>query len=155
MKKIIPLLLLLCLIACVNKHEASDKLKELYSSRNIVFDKDTEFCIVLPEVGCSGCISGCVYKILKYKKQFDNTQKKNLIVFTSINSMKMLRRNMEVDNLSEFNCIIDSLGMYLPEGNENIYPLFIRLKDGEISDAITQSPDTNTDIFSEWNIICK
>ena len=155
MKKISSILLLLFLIACVHKTDFIDRLNELYSDRNITFDKETEFCIILPETGCSGCISGCVYKILRNKEHFENTQKKNLIVFTSINSMKMLRRNMQADSLSIFNCIVDSLNLYSIEGNENIYPLFIKLKDGEIIDAIVQSPDLNIDVFHDWNIISK
>lgn len=153
MKKVILLFFLFGFMSCHHETEFVDNLKKLYAERDISFDKATEFCVVLPEVGCSGCISGCIYQILTNKALFDNTQRKNMIVFTSINSKKMLRRNMQVDSIEEFNCVIDSLDAYLPEGNDRIYPLFIKLENGEIVDAVVQSPDTGINVFYDWHII--
>lgn len=153
MKKVILLLFLHCFLSCSHETEFAGNLKKLYAERDISFDKATEFCIVLPEAGCSGYISGCIYQILTNKTLFENTQRKNLIVFTSINSKKMLRRNMQVDSIEEFNCVIDSLSVYLPEGNDRIYPLFIKLENGEIVDAVIQSPDTDINVFYDWHII--
>lgn len=153
MKKVFFIFFLLGIMACRHDTEFSDGLKKLYAERDISFDKETEFCIVLPEAGCSGCISGCIYQILTNKALFENTQKKNLIVFTSINSKKMLRRNMQVDNIEEFNCVIDSLDAYLTEGNDRIYPLFIKLENGEIVDAVVQNPNTDSNVFYDWHII--
>lgn len=153
MRAVILILFLISLCSCRDETETTVRLKNLYAQREISFDKETKFCIVLPEVGCSGCISGCVYQILANKRHFDNSQNANLIIFTSINSKKMLRRNMQVDSIEEFNCLIDSLDTYLPEGNDKIYPLFLRIEDGEIVDAVLQTPDTNIDVFRDWNII--
>ncbi|MCM1110721.1 MAG: hypothetical protein NC336_05900 [Clostridium sp.] len=128
MKFALSILLLIFLSACSLTDDYSESLQELYSSRGISFDKETEFCIILPEVGCSGCISGCEYQISTHKDKFANSQKKNLIVFTAINSMKILRRNMQVDSIGEFNCIIDSVDAYLPEGDNKITPYSSNLR---------------------------
>lgn len=52
--------LLLC--SCTNINDnVTKKVQSLYNSRGIVFDKNLKTCLILPEVGCGGCIDGAVY----------------------------------------------------------------------------------------------
>ena len=67
------MLLRVLLIPCmlISLHSCSDSdttaIKSLYKTRGISFDTDIENCIILPEVGCGGCIAGGVYYILDNK----------------------------------------------------------------------------------------
>ncbi len=147
MKIKILLSLIIFISGCTSHENDTAYIQRLYSDRNIEFDDDTEFCIVLPEVGCSGCISGAIYHVLDNKSSFSNEQKKNLIVFTAVNSQKMLLRNMQVDSLEELNCIVDSEDKYLLNSNDRIYPLFMTIHNGKIVNAMIQSPDNYEDAF--------
>ncbi len=144
---IILLMLFLCGCKFSDKDNDTEQIRKLYSERSIAFDDSTEFCIVLPEVGCAGCISGALYNILENKSSFSNGQKKNLIVFTAVNSRKMLLRNMQVDSFSELNCIVDLENKYLLETNDKIYPIMMTIKNGKVTKAIIQSPDNPEDAF--------
>lgn len=134
---------------CVSSENDKSYIQRLYAERNIEFDDDTEFCIVLPEVGCAGCISGTLYNILENKSSFSNTQKKNLIVFTAVNSPKMLIRNVQVDSLSELNCILDKENKYLLDTKNKIYPLMMTLHNGKITNVMIQSPDHPENVFDK------
>lgn len=151
MRCICKILLILLFFGCSYSDKISDteKIQKLCFERNIVFDDSTEFCIILPEVGCTGCISGTLYSILENKSSFSNTQKKNLIVFTAINSRKMLLRNMQVDSIEELNGIVDMENKYLLDTNEKIYPIIMTVSGGKVTEAIIQSPDNPEDAFSK------
>lgn len=141
---LIPIMFLL-LHSCSDSNTTA--IKSLYKDRGISFDTDIENCIILPEVGCGGCIAGGVFYILNHKESFSPTQKKNLIVFTAINSKKILFRDMEIKSENELYCILDTLNNYLPDGDKKIYPLVLKMNKGEIVQAKYQSPDTDEDIF--------
>lgn len=146
---IIPLIF--CAISsCNNDSVLTNRIKKLYNEREISFDKDVEICVVLPEVGCGGCIASGVFFILNNKAYFSSNQKKNQIVFTAIDSKKMLKREMEITHFDELNCIVDTTNKYLPKGNNKIYPLVLRLKNGQIEDAVLQSPESNA--FENLNL---
>ena len=151
MKHIYKILLIFLFCGCASPDKISDteKLQRLCSDRNITFDDSTEFCIVLPEVGCTGCISGTLYSILENKSSFSSMQKKNLIVFTAVNSRKMLLRNMQVDSIGELNCIVDMENKYLLDTNDKIYPIIMTVREGKITEAMIQSPDNPEDAFSK------
>ncbi|MDE6533518.1 MAG: hypothetical protein K2M27_08305 [Muribaculaceae bacterium] len=142
------ILLIFILCGCGSSNKDLDYIQTLYSDRNIVFDDETEFCIVLPEVGCSGCISGILYDVLDNKASFSNNQKKNLIVFTAVNSKKMLRRNIQVDSLDELNCIVDTENRFLLDTKDKIYPIIMTLDNGRITNVMIQSPDNPEDAFA-------
>ena len=139
---------LLPLLSACTQSDTSD-IRKLYKARDIYFDPDVENCIVLPEVGCSGCIAGGVYFILQHKDSFSPTQKKNLVIFTAINSRKVLFRDMEIKSENEMNCILDTLNQYLTDGDNKIYPLILKLDNGKIVQAHYQSPEATEDFFEK------
>lgn len=133
------------LLSC-SDNDTTDIIK-LYRERGISFDTNIENCIILPEVGCSGCIAGGVFFILEHKDSFNPNQKKNLVIFTAINSKKVLFRDLEIKSTNDLNCIIDTLNDYLPIGDKKIYPLILKINQGEIIQAKYQSPESTEDIF--------
>ena len=144
----LPLLLILLCSACNNQAKTVKQISETYEKRGAIFDNEVENCIVLPEIGCGGCIAGGEFFVKYNKEKFSPKQKKNLVVFTAINSKKLLLRNMEMNNFDEINCIVDTLDLYLPDGSNRIYPLILKLRNGRIIEATYQSPDSDKDYFS-------
>lgn len=142
MKNNIYLLLLLCIIviSCKEKDKTTNEATKFYEEKGISFDKQLEYCIILPEVGCIGCIASGVGFFLNNKDFFLKTQKKNFIVFTAVNSKKQLFRTLELTSLADFNCYLDLENNYLVGGNNSIYPLVLHLKNGKIIKAEYQSP---------------
>lgn len=140
--KIYLLLLLLCIItiSCKEKDKTTNDVTKFYQEKGIFFDKELEYCVILPEVGCSGCIASGVDFFLKNKDFFLKTQKKNFIVFTAVNSKKQLFRTLKLSSLADFNCCLDLKNDYLVRGNNSIYPLILHLKNGKIINAQYQSP---------------
>lgn len=135
--------------SCDSNQNSAKNIAALYSKRGIVFDKETKFCIVLPEVGCGGCIAGGVRFIANNREKFSKYQNEYLVVFTSINSKKLLFRNMGFDIERELNCIIDSLDCYKVKTSMKFYPMLIKLKCGQISEVYFQYPHAHKDIFEE------
>ena len=134
--------LLLC--ACTNIDDnVTREVRTLYDSRGIVFDKNLETCVVLPEVGCGGCIDGAVYFLNKNKEFYRKEQRYNMFVLTAVTSPKMALRSLNEVSLEQYYCIWDSTNLYLSEGNNAIYPLLLYLKDGKIMKAQYQSPFTD------------
>lgn len=89
--------------SCKKADEMTNRISEIYAQRNITFDKNLEYCLILPEVGCEGCIAEGVDFFHKNADSFFNRlQRKNMIVFTAINFRKMLFRTLGVDSLEEY-----------------------------------------------------
>lgn len=133
-------LLVSLLVSCKKTDGVTNRVSEVYAQRNITFDRDLECCLILPEVGCEGCIAEGVDFFHENASCFYRSQRKNMIVFTAINSRKMLFRALGVDSLGEYYNIMDWDNNYLVEGNNAIYPLVLSLKDGKIIRAEYQSP---------------
>lgn len=148
---IILIILNVCFNACENKDENTIQAIDYYQEKNISFGKDLELCIVLPEVGCGGCIDSGVFFFKANKEAFSKNQKKHLIVFTAVKSKKMLLRSLEVSSLGDYNCILDEKNDYLIDGNNSIYPLVLFLKDGAIYKAEYQSPNSE-DVFGKLEL---
>lgn len=147
MKLIIYFFILSIFICSCTSSSETEHIQQVYSNRNILFDDNTKFCLVLPEAGCSGCISGMIYHIRNNIKSFSHDQRKNLIVFTAINSNKMLLRNMQIDSLNQLNCIVDRENKYLLDSSDRIYPIVLIIQNGKIKHAEIQSPDKFEDVL--------
>ena len=133
-------LILLLGSSCTKDDRITREVIAQYSKENIVFEPELEVCIVLPEVGCGGCIAGGVYFFQENKKKFARGQYKNKIVFTAIQSKKMLYRMLEVQSLDEDNSVVDWENKFLVDGDNAIYPLILHLKRGKIVKAEYQTP---------------
>lgn len=134
---------------CSTENKPAKKITSLYERRGITFNKETEICLVLPEIGCGGCIAGGVTFLIENKDKFAPNQKRNIVVFTAINSKKILYRTIGIKSPDELNCIMDSGNKYLTDDRMKLYPMLLRLRDGKIVDVSFQSPMNKTDIFQE------
>ena len=137
---LIYLSVMFLLSSCLMGDDTTKDVSAFFQKKGIVFEKELECCVILPEVGCAGCIASGVSFFLENKAFFANSQKKNLIVFTSVNSQKMLLRTLELDSLQDFYCHLDLKNDYSVDGDNSIYPLVLYLKNGKIVKAEFQSP---------------
>ncbi len=136
------------LFSCKEKDKSTKEVEAFYSYNNIHFDKELKICVILPEVGCGGCIASGVSFFQENKDYFSRNQNKNRIIFTAIHSKKMLYRTLGVNSLNEYNCFLDETNKFLVKGNNSIYPLILYLENGYIVKAEYQSPYSK-DLFSE------
>ena len=77
------------------------------------------------------------------KQHFSKSQKDNAVVFTSINSLKVLKRSLKGVDFADYNVVIDTLNRYTVDFKENIYPLIVYLDKGKIVKVDMQSPETD------------
>lgn len=127
-------------------HDENTLLKnanDYFQKNNIIFDDKIRNCIIIPGGGCSGCIASGISFVLENKEVLKKSQSRNLIVFTNIFSEKMLKRQLHGEDMGKLNCIIDLQNKYLIPCNENIYPIILRLKNGNVVEVHLQSPDEN------------
>lgn len=122
--------------------KVTSEVRQYYHNKKVTFDKALKRCLILPEVGCSGCIAAGIYVFKENDKYFYSTQRENMVIFTSIHSKKMLFRTLELSSLDDYYCCLDTTDIYLTEGNNSIYPLVLYLKEGEIIRAGYQSPES-------------
>lgn len=109
---------------------------------NTTMEKVSNICefstiIVIPETGCSGCISEAGRF---FKGNYHNN--KILFVFTNFYSEKALKLKFGADLFGSENICIDSdNAFYIPESSNNIYPFVLQLHDGALLKGFP---------FSEW-----
>lgn len=84
--------------------------------------------MLIPNSGCTGCISEAEYFFKEYK---DND--KILFIFTHVISKKDLRIRMGKENLQRKNVLIDNDNQfYFEEFQESIYPIVAVIKDKKV-----------------------
>lgn len=140
LKMFLLLIIELLLLSCTGQDRTTKEVADFYFQKNITFDKDLKICVILPEVGCGGCIASGVSFFQRNESRFLKSQNERMIIFTAIHSKKMLYRTLEMENLDKYNCHLDEKSEFLVLGNNSIYPLILRLENGIIVKAEYQSP---------------
>lgn len=76
--------------------------------------------IVIPSVGCTGCISNALDYFHKKRRNDE------IFIFTNIVDMRMFRQEIEEKLWNDNNIIVDSLSLLENAGLETLYPLLIK-----------------------------
>ena len=74
---------------------------------------------------------------------FSNAQRSNVVVFTRIHSMKLLRRQLGDVAVESLNSIVDTMGIYSVDSKEGVYPIVLYLDDGNVKSVDVASPQTD------------
>lgn len=143
MKHFIPLISCLLVISCSGKPDMTALAKEYFDKENVMFNPQWTCCYIIPGGGCSGCIASGIHFLLENKEDFSHDQKKNVVVFTSVLSIKLLKRSLNDAKIDDFNFVIDTANVYTVDFKEHIYPLIVYLENGKIIHVDQQSPETN------------
>lgn len=129
--------------SCHNVDDITTRTKKYFATEKINFDENLKCCLIIPGGGCSGCIASGISFLAFNRKYFSKDQSDNIVIFTSIVSLKVLKRNLNNIKFEDFNVVVDSLDRYTVNFKENIYPLIIYLNKGNIVKVETQSPDSD------------
>lgn len=136
MRKVNCLMLLLIIVLCGCK---KDNLRESYNTFVAsVWSQEkleqTDFIIIIPHQGCSGCITYAEDFYYRYK-----SNKKIKFIFTHIISFKNLKNRLKVDMDNAF-IDKDNKLLTIGEPDKKIYPCVLQVKKGKIVDIRYQSP---------------
>lgn len=139
MRYLICLTLVSVFLTCTSCNELkSPNVEERYIHdflRKITLPSGTEWVIILPGLGCHGCIQ----EGEAFMK--DNINKKGVFfVLTSVESLKMLQRKINIDIKKQKNVYVDIDNMFQMPSNNRIYPCIVRLDGGEVQECQFQSP---------------
>jgi len=93
--------------------------------------------IVIPNVGCNGCISQAEQLL---KDEIDNSNNIKFIL-TNIESLKLTRIKLGIDVDNYQNIIVDKKNLFYRDGLKSIYPrIFFVNDEGKIFKALEVSP---------------
>lgn len=137
-KVIIKLIILSCIVftSCRNINHDFQNFIESIGNKQVDLD-NIEFIVVIPEAGCSGCIS--------YMEDFylqNNKVKSLFFVFSNIVSQKMLKSKIKI-NESNTLLDIDNKIMDCYPSDKKIYPCVLELDNGFIKNIYYQFPEEN------------
>lgn len=130
---IIASLLVTSLIACKQKPPVENKNGVLQKSEFNTFlashhtsAENYAKIIVIPGVGCTGCISEAQ---LEYHKNYKDT--KTLYIFTAIGDLKLFKNTLPQDAQNFKNAVIDEQGTLLALGFKSVYPCELTLSQAD------------------------
>ena len=135
----VSLLLILTLftLSC-NKQNDLELIKSSFESANIDLENwSNKAVIILPNSGCSGCISSTEQFIVDNKDKFEG---RLFFVFTRIQSKKATLARMNLHNYQDENMYFDIDNFFRSEALGN-YPFVAIIRDGEIEYSDQVSPD--------------
>jgi len=110
---------------------------------NIGIKKDIDWIVILPGLGCSGCIQEAEDFL---KKNANN--KRIFFVLTKIESLKILQQKTGVKIDEHSNIIVDRTDQFIVPTDNSIYPCIIKFSEGEFLSHEFQSPD-NSNAFEK------
>lgn len=104
--------------------------------------KELKGVIILPNQGCSGCISEGEGFLKTYYAEFDSVK----FILNRIVSKKMLKQKLGDSIYFNKSIYIDSLNFFVPPFHHDklIYPTLIYLNNGKITDIEYQHPNSNS-----------
>ncbi|MDO5527545.1 MAG: hypothetical protein Q4F85_15845 [Prevotella sp.] len=142
MKKLFFLTALLSICSCTVKQSEYDLVKT-FQDKGILYPKEVKTCIIIPEGGCGGCIAAGISFIQDNKSSFSKAQQNNVVVFTKIHSMKLLKRQLGDVTIESLNSIVDTMRIYSIDTKDGIYPIILYLDGGDIKSVDVASPKTD------------
>lgn len=140
---VISVILLNLLGSCVPTDDLKKRTILSYSKNNIEFPPTLTHCLIIPGGGCAGCVASGMNFVVSNDSCFSRNQHENMVIFTNINSLKLLKRNLGSHDIEDFFHIIDFDNIYSVDGSERIYPIILYLNNGNIESVEVQSPYSN------------
>lgn len=128
--------------SCSVRQSECDLVK-IFQDKGISFPKEAKTCVIIPEGGCDGCIAAGMSFIQENKSSFSCTQRNNIVAFTRIHSMKLLKRQLGDATIESMNSIVDTMGVFLIDTREGIYPIILYLDSGSVKSVDVASPKTD------------
>ncbi len=137
---LIAVLTLVFTVSCKknNKEIEETYLTSLLNETNIDNINNYNYVVILPGLGCSGCIQeGEAFM----KKNIDNKQ--ILFILTKVESLKILQRKIDIKIKNYANIFVDKNDVFKIPTNNNIYPCLVHIENGKVKSHEFQAPDNN------------
>lgn len=139
MKSILGLIILLFTISCGDN--PSKKEKE-FLNKNIenlgTLSNSYKWIIILPGVGCHGCIQDGEFFMKKNIHRNDI-----LFIITKVSSIKILQQKTGIELKKQQNIFIDKKNVFDIPSENSIYPCVIKIEKGKIIDYAFQKPQSD------------
>lgn len=133
---------------CNTKSVEMQLAEEMFEREHIEIPSSVEACMIIPEGGCGGCIASGISFLRRNATHFSCDQTKNMIVFTSVGSLKMLKRALRPLNIEDLNAILDMENKFHINEELGIYPLVIYFNHSKIVNVEIQSPFSENTLFN-------
>ncbi|MDD4590169.1 MAG: hypothetical protein PHG06_07040 [Parabacteroides sp.] len=129
---------LFSLFACKNSPEQGEKKLLANYIEQMKLPENYKWIIILPGVGCHGCIEDGEYFMQQNIKNKDI-----LFILTKISSLKILQQKIgfKVDKYT--NIYVDKKNIINIPINNSIYPCVIKLEKGRLSSYSFQNPSND------------
>lgn len=123
-------------------HETeSENLTTAMAKLNV--NKQTKWMVVLPGLGCHGCIQEGEAFMKKYVKNTDI-----LFVLTNISSLKILQQKLGVQIKNCPNVYIDRENIFDVHTDNHFYPCIARIENGKVVEHEFQSPKNGAAFYN-------
>jgi hypothetical protein len=133
------IILVFCITAsCAKSPEKREHTYLIHAVEQINVAPNYQWMVILPGMGCHGCIQEGEFFMKKYVGNQDV-----LFVLTRFSSLKILQQKTGITINEYSNIYVDRDNLFsFPTGN-SIYPCIVWLKDGKVVKHMFQSPQNN------------
>ena len=118
-----------------NKIEIEILKNQINKLKSLQALKDEEWIVILPGLGCGGCIQEGEAFMMNYVGN-----KNILFVLTDITSLKILEQKIKTKIKEHSNIYIDSNNEFKIPTRNSIYPCIVQIKDNNLITYEFQSP---------------
>ncbi|MFQ3214444.1 MAG: hypothetical protein ACI9C9_001983 [Marivirga sp.] len=144
MNRFVVIIFFLFSISCSSRVSSYQKIVNSLASSEIFNLENYSNVLILPGLGCDGCISDVENFIIERHNYLSST----LIILTRIESVKLLRLRLGKELLNKKYVIIDENSLFDTPELQTIYPVRLILnEDGHVLEVIEKTPETH-DFFS-------
>ena len=120
------------------------------SITKIQVDKQVKWIVVLPSLGCHGCIQEGEAFVKKYIQN-----KSIFFVLTRISSLKILQQKIGVQLKGCPNVHVDYDDVFNVHTDNNVYPCIVQLENGKVIEHEFQSPKNGAAFYNLRSKIIK
>ncbi len=132
------LIFFLSVYSCKKDEKAFEKEYINNLIDKLSFNEDTKWLVILPGLGCQGCIQEGEVFIRDYVNN-----KEIYFVLTKIESLKILQNKLEIKINEHSNIYTDKQVGNDMRSINSIYPCIVRLENGEMQSYEFQAPGNN------------
>lgn len=139
MKPILYIIVVLLAMSCKSNPDSNEEKFLNESIENLgVLSNDYKWIVILPGVGCHGCIQDGEF----FMKNNIN-RKDILFVLTKISSFKILQQKIGVKLKEYQNVYVDREKVFDIPSENSIYPCVVKMEKGKMIDYAFQKPQSN------------
>ncbi len=141
MRKLNLCFLILIFVSCTTNSSYEHFLESRLQKKFGITLKDYNAVLMMPSVGCSGCISDAEYFVVQHFDSIEHVK----FIFTKLESKKILKHKIGDSIYFNKDVFIDTNNIFIYSGNDkSIYPAIVYLSDGLIDKIEYKGPDNPT-----------